>query len=804
MSDATHPSRDVSAGDRDQISNFPDDRASEAPLQNNLPPQLTSFVGREREVAHLEGIFADGTRLLTLTGPGGSGKTRLALALATQIVEEFEDGVWWVELAPISEGALVEKAVAQALMVREEPDRSLTETLARDLAPTELLLMLDNCEHLIGACAELAERLLRACPNLSILATSREALGISGERSWLVPSLSLPDTERLPAFEKLADYEAISLFVERAQAVDSTFELTEGNASAVAQLCSGLDGMPLAIELAAARVRVLSVEQIAGRLEDPLGLLRGGRTADTRHGTLRATLEWSHGLLDEPEQALLRRLSVFAEGWELEAAEAVCSGEGLEEGNVLDLLSGLVDKSMAATGPGAGGALRYRMLEPVRQYGGEKLEETGEAERVRERHARYYLAEATESAPMEQGASLERLGSEHANFRAALSWSLDPEGVDETTEDRAELGLRLAAALAQARFWAAISLSEGLGWLERALRASSSPSLAVRIQALDEAGYIAVWHGQYEKSVELLEESFAISKQMGDRLRIVTSLFGLGNGYLQLEGSRGRVDALCEEAAALRREPLDPPQAVAPLLLFLGLAELDRGNPERMMELLEEALPLFRELGDLRGVGMCLTVMGHVALDEGNVERAASMFEDAAHVLQELKDIVGSVYTILGLAGVVGLRGDGARAARLWGAAEALREAAGFTMSPWTASNLAYERHLSHARSQLDEAAWEAAWSEGRKMTAQEAVAYALEPRQEEQFSPKPSYPAGLSPREAEVLKLVARGLTNAQIADDLFISPRTVERHLNSVYHKSGASSRVAAARFATEHGLS
>jgi tetratricopeptide (TPR) repeat protein len=446
---------------------------------------------------------------------------------------------------------------------------------------------------------------------------------------------------------------------------------------------------------------VLSVEQIAERLEDPLGLLRGGRTADTRHQTLRATLEWSHGLLSEPERAMLRRLSVFAEGWKLEAAEAVCSGDGIEAEDVLDTLSNLVDKSMVASGRGTEGALRYRMLEPVRQYASEKLEGSGEAERVRERHARYYLAlaEEAEQELEEQGARLERLEAEHANFRTALSWSLDPQDSKEPPEERAELGLRLAAALAQARIWAAVSYSEGLGWLERALRASSSPSLDVRIKALDEAGYITIWQGQYEKAIALLEESFAASKQLGNRHRIVASLWGLGNSLLQIDGDRERVDALCEEAEALRSESLDPPQAEAPLLLFLGFAELDRGNPDRMVELLEESLSMFQELGDLRGIGMCLTVMGQVALDDGNVERAASMSEDAARVLRELKDIVGTFYTILGLAGVAAWRGEGARSARLWGAAEALREAAGFTMSPWTVSNMAYERHLAHARS---------------------------------------------------------------------------------------------------------
>jgi predicted ATPase len=327
------------------------------PAPNNLPLQLTSFVGREREVADIERLLS-GSRLLTLTGAGGSGKTRLALAVANDLVESFEDGVWWVELASLSDPDLVAQAVAQVLGVREAQERPLTRTLSDHLGYKKVLLVLDNCEHLVGSCAALAEALLRACSELRILATSREALGVAGESAWLVPSLDLP--EQQPPIEELTGYEAIHLFVERARAAVSTFELTEHNAGAVVRLCRRLDGIPLAIELAAARVRVLSVEQISSRLEDSFGLLTSGsRTALPRQRTLRATIDWSHELLGEKEKVFFHRLSVFAGGFTLEAAEAVCAGEGIERVEVLDLISRLVDKSLVlVTGRGGGGALR--------------------------------------------------------------------------------------------------------------------------------------------------------------------------------------------------------------------------------------------------------------------------------------------------------------------------------------------------------------------------------------------------------------------------------------------------------------
>jgi non-specific serine/threonine protein kinase len=374
-------------------------------------------------------------RLVTLGGPGGCGKTRLALAVAQEMVESFEGGVWWVELASLSDPKLVPGALASALGVREVADRSPTEVLVEHLETRKTLLVLDNCEHLVEGCAALADALLRACPELEILATSREPLRIGGEAVGMVPSLSFPDPLRLPPAAELANYEAVRLFVERAKAVDVGFALTERNASAVARLCRKLDGIPLAIELAAARVRALTVEQISQRLEDPLGLLTtGSRTAAPRHQTLRAALQWSYELLSEQERELLGRLSVFSGGWDLEAAEAVGAGGPVESRLVLDLLSALVDKSLVVAEEGgeegASSYLRYRMLEPVRQYAREKLEESAEAPEVLRRHAEYYLALAERAEPEllgpDQGRWFGRLRSEVWNLQGVLSWSLSP------------------------------------------------------------------------------------------------------------------------------------------------------------------------------------------------------------------------------------------------------------------------------------------------------------------------------------------------------------------------------------------
>ena len=701
---------------------------------DNLPLELTSFVGRDRDVAEIKRLLAE-RRLLTLCGPGGAGKTRLALAVAQDLVEEIEDGVWWVELAPLSDPNLVVRAVASALGVPEPPEISVTEALVEHLKNEKTLLILDNCEHLIEACADLADTLLRACPNLRILATSREPLRVAGEASWQVPSLSLPDIGRLPAAGELAGYEAINLFVERAQAVDAGFTLTEHNATAVARLCQKLDGIPLAIELAAARSRVLSVEQISERLEDPLGLLTtGDRSSAPRQRTLRATLEWSYGLLSEAERVLFRRLSVFVGGWDLDAAEAIWGGQPVQAGLVLDLLSALVDKSLVVAEAEAGGPLRYGVLEPVRHFGREKLHESEEEPEVRRRHAEHYLALAetagSELLGPDQGLWLQRIRTEFANLREAQSWSLEPG----EEEERAALRLRLPAALW--RFWLGRRFEDGKAWLQTALERDPGGFPAVRARALDGLGYILLFQQDYERAIAALEEAVALYKELGDRSG---TAFALGNlAYAMLHGGyMERVPAFVREAEALMAGDLDG-HARAYLRQILGTAAILEGDLDSAVAQFEEGLAMTRGLGDLRNTSMALFNLGMLALIRGELDRGAILHEEGTRISRDLGDRVGGLYYVWAFGKLSAQRKNPVRAAKLWGAAEALRERMGMSLSYLDLTASGYEQDLASVRSELDETSFEAAWAEGRAMSPEEATEYALE----EPISPQEDTPA--------------------------------------------------------------
>jgi predicted ATPase/DNA-binding CsgD family transcriptional regulator len=792
MRDAMDPSR---AGSNDY-----EQQAEHFRPTDNLPLALTSFVGREREMVEIEDLLVE-SRLLTLTGPGGSGKTRLALAMASELAGRFEGGVWLVQLAPLSDPNLVPQAVASVLGVRETPGTPLAETLVDYLKPRNVLLVLDNCEHLIGACASFAEALLRRCPDLRVLATSREALGVAGETLFDVPPLSLPDPHHLQAAEGLPHYEASRLFVERARMVRPDFSVTGGNAMTIAQICYRLDGMPLAIELAAARIRVLSVDQISIRLDDSFGLLTGGgRSVLPRQRTLRATMDWSYGLLSEDERALFRSLSVFAGGFTLGAAEAVAAGEGVEEADVLDLLTSLVDKSLVIVDERDAEA-RYRLLETARQYAWEKLQDSGEAERARGRHAEFYVAFAEEPASDTegQGARLRKLGAEQDNFRAAQRWFMGPNA----SELDVEQGLRLATALGRQRFWAAYAPSEGRGWLDRGLANDRTSSELLRARALYEAGWLATVQGDLQQAVVWLRESLDTFEGLGETAEAAISLTILGQLMIQ-GGDRRLIDPLCEEAEALLSE-LSDPRAESLLLIFLALAAWDEGDHMRTVELAERSLSLSRELGYLYAIALCAGSLGFAVLDKGEIDRAEALFVESLHALQDLQDKIGVFHCFLGMAGVASSRGHPARVARLGGAAEALGEAFAISILPMYRRNYNNEERMDDARSQLDEQEWLEAWAEGRAMTPERAIEYALEPPPKTPQEPPvpPTYPSGLSNREVEVLRLVARGMTNAQIAQELYISSRTVNAHMGSIYHKIGSSTRAEAARFASEHDL-
>jgi predicted ATPase/DNA-binding SARP family transcriptional activator len=650
--------------------------------KHNLPATRTSFVGREREIVEVKRLLAM-TRLLTLAGAGGSGKTRLALEVARDLEGLYPDGVWLVELAALTQGALLPQVVAESLGVQEQPNRPLTATLTEALREKKMLIVLDNCEHLLEAVASLTDELLDACPKLRILATSRERLNVAGEVVWSVPPLSVPDAERLPNLEGLRVYESARLFVERALRRSSAFVLTADTASAVAEICQQLEGMPLAIELAAAKVGMLAVGQISERLGDSLELLTGGeRTAMPRQQTLRGTLDWSYDLLSEEEQRLFCQLSAFAGGWTLEAAEAVgVSGEG---GPVLELLGTLVDKSLVVVEVAEEGSARYTLLEPVRQYAREKLQESGEAEVVLRRHAQFFLALAERAEPELKGAGqeewLRRLQREHANLRGALSWALDSADSKEPSEHRTELGLRLAGALG--RFWSVYGPGEGLSWLEKGLVRDGAPKPA-RAKALYEAGWIELFQGNYDKAIALLKEGLAFFRELGDRQGVATSLVNLGFAALHL-GDKERAAALRQEVEQLRGEPLER-WTVAWLTTFLGLSALYEGDYERSGALSRESLAIYRELGDKRGISLCHIDLGFIELIRGNHELAAALLEESLRVLRGSEDKFCLAYSIFFLAAVACARAQPRRAARLWGLrSPCVRKSAWFPLRIWS------------------------------------------------------------------------------------------------------------------------
>jgi predicted ATPase len=683
-------------------------------LPNNLPVQLTSFIGRAYEIAEVKRLLSR-TRLLTLTGAGGSGKTRLAIHVAADLLERYPDGIWWVELASLVDPNDVPGAVASALKALEQPGRPIGETLADSLSTKDLLLVLDNCEHLVSACAGLADALLRACPKLRVVATSREALGLAGELTYRVPSLSLPDIQRLPAAPQLLDFEAIRLFAERATFSDPRFEITSNSAAAVAQICVRLDGIPLAIELAAARVKVLAVEQIAERLNDRFRLLTAGsRAAIPRHQTLRATLDWSYALLSERERLLLNRLSVFAGGCTLETAEAVCAGSDVEGSEILDLLTQLAEKSLILVEV-RGGEARYRLLETVREYCCSRLRESHEESAVRARHTDFFLAMAERWEPGLYGPRevmwLERLEAEHDNLRTALDWAVDAAP---------EMALRLAGVVW--RFWDTRGFfSEGRARLQRVLAAAQQATRA-RINALDGAGVLAFRQGDLVAARTLHEEALALSRDLGDRGAIARSLDHL-SWIVASQGENEKARGFLEESLALARQSNDQLR-ICHVLLILGEHARGEGDYDRACKMIEESLPLARRLGSKTTTSTLLVNYGHVMLHHGNIRRAAALFAESLTVARDAG--VRRIFRmqLVGVAGVALAAGQAVRASRLVGAAEALGEAMGASVEFGDRED--YDRITAAVRAALDEGAYQAACAEGGKMTQEQAIESAL------------------------------------------------------------------------------
>ncbi len=758
---------------------------------NNLPIQVTSFIGRDREIAEIKQALPH-TRLLTLTGSGGCGKTRLALQVAAGLVDSSADGVWVVELASLSDSTLVPKAVASALGIREQPGILLNETLRRYLQTKALLLVLDNCEHLLSACAQLTDALLRACPNLSILVTSRERLGIAGELTYSVPGLSQPDPRGLPTIESLRQFEAVHLFVERASFSQPGFVMTERNAPAVAQVCSRLDGIPLAIELAAARVKGLSVEQIASRLGDRFRLLTdGSRTALLRHQTLQATMDWSYGLLTEPERVLLRRVSVFAGGFTLEAAEEVCGGDAVATSEVLNLLLRLVDRSLVVARDRRNQSW-YRLLETVRQYAWQKLVEAGEADEMQRRHLTWYLglaeqADAKLRGP-EQQVWLDRLETEHDNLRAALDWS-------KTDPSHAGKRLRLATALLW--FWQFHGhWSEGRRWLEATDSLGGEAASHIPAKALRYAAFLAVQQGDYERAAVLGQQGVTSSRESGDEESLVYCRIVLGRIALH-RGDYGRAATLFEDNLDLCRK-LDDEWLLGWSLSHLGFVARDQGDYERAAALHSEGLAQFRKAEDKHFTAWALRNLGIVALRQDDHKQAATLCRESLTLSREIGGVWQVEQGLAGLAGAAALEGQYERAARLFAAAEALRTSLGRKRS--IADQADFDKRVASTRAGLGEIAFAAAWAQGTTMPLEEAIEAALAPIE--------SLPAGateslFTPRQREVVALVAQGLTNREIASRLVISERTADTHVQHILNKLGVDSRVQVAAWAVEHGL-
>jgi len=626
-------------------------------------------------------------------------------------------------------------------------------------------------------------------------------LGVAGEVNWPVTPLSLPDPQRSLTVEGLEGYESARLFAERARYRSPGFALTSENARAVAEICWRLEGIPLAIELAATQVGALAVEQISKRLKDSLKLLKGGsRTAVPRQQTLRGAMNWSYDLLSEPERKLFGRLSTFAGGWTLEAAEAIGTGDDVEREDVLDLLGRLVDKSLVVAVAGEGDAAHYRMLEPVRQYAWERLEASREAKGVRRRHAAFFLVLAEDAEPQlssaQQTAWLEWLEAEHDNLRAALAWSL---------EDDPETALRLAGALA--RVWERSSnFLEGRRWLEAVLRQNVCAEATVLAKALTEAGTFAFYQGDHYKATVLHAEALTLYRELGDEYGVAFALMCLGAQEME-QGSYERAAPFFEEALSLCQK-LGDKQTTAMVLHNLGEVARHRGKYEQAKELCMKSISLFREIEDISFLTQGLSLLGMIAAYNGDYEAAAKLISEGLPLALELGNEYCVAWNLEASAALAGAKAEEARAARLYGAAEALRDAIGAPLAPVDRPD--YERHLTAARAQLDEAAWEKAWAEGQVMALEEAVEYALSEEEPTAppLSPVPEQeaPAGtqlpdLTRREKEIAALIARGLTNRQIASKLVVSGRTVDNHVRNILKKLGLRSREQVAARMAEH---
>jgi predicted ATPase/DNA-binding CsgD family transcriptional regulator len=758
--------------------------------EGKLPASVTRLVGRRREVAEINRLLSV-SRLVTLTGVGGVGKTRLALHVAFQRRRAFADGAWWVELADVRSADLLVVTAMRAVGLADPVTGDAAE-LIEYVRERQLLLVLDNCEHLVGACAVLVDELLRAAPGLHVLATSREPLSVAGEHAFLVPPLSVPPEGATTVAGGPVQHEAVTLFAERAAAAAPGFALTAGNRQAVAALCQKLDGLPLAIELAAGRARALSPEQILHRLDDQYSVITSaGRARPSRHQTLQAAMDWSFQLCSEREQLLWIRLVVFAGGFDLDAVEAVCVDGALTREEVLEALIGLVDKSIVMREE-RGGRGRHWMLETVRQYGLHRPDAAGGVQRLRRRHRDYYLELAgqfdREWFGPDQAEWIERMRAEHANIRATLGFCFG-----DTRE--AKSGLALASALWF--YWVSYGpLWEGRYWLDRGLSLNSQQD-PERARALWVNADLAVLQGDVPAALPMLSECRRLASDIHDQVALSCATFVLC--LIDLFGDTPqRAVALLEKTLARERALTEPDPLGSFPLFVLALGNVSLGNIDRGAELAEDCLARCQARGEQWVRSYAFMALGMSEFLRGRIESATARMREAVTIKREFNDVRGIAWAIEGFAWIAAEENDAVRSARLFGASRVLWQPVGAYLSGSQIHLGWHDQYENKVRNTLGETAFLAAFQQGTQLSTDEAIAYARGTH-----TPLPPArvlpPAVLTKREAQVAALVATGASNKDIADQLVISQRTAEGHVEHILAKLGFTSRAQIATWIT-----